>query len=105
MFRRLFFTFSLFHLAILAGIILVTWSPGHLVTWSSAFGGAAMVAVLASLVLSARLTRRLRRRLDALTAAVDKLGEGHNGQRVFTERRDEIGELVLAFNRMSEQLD
>ncbi|HTU90787.1 MAG TPA: ATP-binding protein [Gemmataceae bacterium] len=109
MFRRFFSTFALSHLAILAVLALVlaleTQDAELRVRNLTRVVGAAVVAVLASLGLSARLTRRLRRPLDALTAAADKLGEGHNGQRVFAEGHDEIGELVLAFNRMSGHLD
>jgi two-component system phosphate regulon sensor histidine kinase PhoR len=74
----------------------------RIVLW---IGGAAGIAVLASLGLSARLARKWRRPLLALIGAADKLGEGNSGQRVFTEGQDEIGALVRAFNRMSEQLD
>ncbi|HTU20689.1 MAG TPA: ATP-binding protein [Gemmataceae bacterium] len=109
MFRRFFSTLVLSHLAILAVLALVLalgTTDADLRLWNvSLVGVAAMVAVLASALLSARLTRRLRRPLDALMAAADKLGEGHNGQRVFTEGKDETCQLVLAFNRMSELLD
>jgi two-component system phosphate regulon sensor histidine kinase PhoR len=109
MFRRFFSTLVLSHLAILAGLVLVVAvAPPDIETRSRMvflIGGAAVVAVLGSFVVSARLARHLRRPLRALIGAADKLGEGHAGQRVFTEGQDEIGALVRAFNRMSEQLD
>jgi two-component system, OmpR family, phosphate regulon sensor histidine kinase PhoR len=109
MFRRFFSTLVLSHLAILAILALVlalgTRDADLRMRNATQVAATAVAAVLASLVLSARLARRLRRPVDALTAAADKLGEGHNGQRVFTEGKDEIGDLVRTFNRMSEQLD
>jgi two-component system phosphate regulon sensor histidine kinase PhoR len=109
MFRRFFSTLALSHLAVLVGLALVlvlgTRDADLRVRQVTLIGGTAVIAVLASLVLSARLARRLRRPLDALIGAAGKLGEGNSGQRVFTEGQDEIGELVWAFNRMSEQLD
>jgi two-component system phosphate regulon sensor histidine kinase PhoR len=109
MFRRFFSTLALSHLVILAVLALLiafgTRDPDLRVQQVTLVAGAAVVAVLLSLVLSARLARRLSRPLDALMGAADKLGEGNSGQRVFTERQDEIGDLVRAFNRMSEQLD
>lgn len=109
MFRRFFSTIGLSHLAILAVLALVltlgTHDPEVRIRQAMLVAGAAVVAVMVSLVLSARLARRLRRPLDALMGAADKLSEGKSGQRVFTERQDELGDLVRSFNRMSEQLD
>ncbi len=109
MFRRFFSTFILSHLAILAGLALVlalgTKDDELRARIVLVVGGAAVVAVLMSLALSARLARKWKRPLRALIAAADKLGEGNGGQRVFTEGQEEIGELVRTFNRMSEQLD
>lgn len=109
MFRRLFSSIALSHLFILAVLALVLAlgaKDAESRMWNvSVAGGAAAMAVLMSLVLSVRLTRRLRRPLDALTAAAAKLAEGHSDQRVFAEGRDTIGELMRTFNGMSEQLD
>lgn len=109
MFRRIFSTLVLSHLVILAGLALIValWTPDaamrlHLV---QGIGSAAAAAVVLSFLLSARLARRLSGPLRALLGAAAKLSEGNSGQRVFSEGQDEIGELVSAFNRMSEQLD
>jgi two-component system, OmpR family, phosphate regulon sensor histidine kinase PhoR len=109
MFRRFFSTFVLSHLTILAVLALVlalgARDPDLRLRQMMLIGGAAVVAVILSLVLSARLARLQRRPLDALRSAADKLSEGKSGQRVFTGRQDEIGDLVRGFNLMSEQLD
>jgi two-component system, OmpR family, phosphate regulon sensor histidine kinase PhoR len=109
MFRRFFSTFVLSHLAILAVLALVlalgTGDPDLRLQEVILVAGAGVVALILSLAVSARLARRLRRPLDALMGAADKLSEGKSGQRVFTERRDEIGDLVRSFNHMSEHLD
>src|SRR5579884_2522744 len=109
MFRRFFFTLLFSNLVILAGLaLIVTVGTGdaHTRLWMMLLlGGAAAAAVPMSFVLSARLARRLGRPVRALMGVADKIGEGNSGQRVFSEGQDEIGELVSAFNRMSERLD
>jgi two-component system phosphate regulon sensor histidine kinase PhoR len=109
MFRRFFLTLMLSQLAILAGLALVvavgTRDAATRLRVVLLIGGAVVVAVPICSVLSARLARRMGRPLRDLIGVADKLGEGNSGQRVFTEGQDEIGELVWAFNRMSEQLD
>ena len=109
MFRRFFSTLALSHLAVLAGLALVVSLTARDAETRtrivSMIGAAAAIAVMMSLGLSARLARKWKRPLRTLIAAADKLGEGNGGQRVFTEGQDEIGDLVRAFNRMSERLD
>ncbi len=109
MFRRFFTTLALSHLAILVGLALVvilkTPDTEALLRNLARIGVAAVIAVALSLYLSVRLTRNLRRPLRAIINAADKLGDGKSGQRVFIGGRDEIAEVVKAFNRMSEQLD
>jgi two-component system phosphate regulon sensor histidine kinase PhoR len=109
MFRRLFSTFTLFFLAVLAGLALLlalaTRDAESRLRGVLLVGGAAVVAVLGSLFLSRRLARRLSRSVDALIGVADKLGEGASGQHIFTEGHDEIDELGRSFNRMSERLD
>jgi two-component system phosphate regulon sensor histidine kinase PhoR len=109
MFRRLFSTFTLLMLAILAGTALIIAVGARdaevRLRGLVLVGGAAVVAVLGSLALSLRLARRFSWPLHTLIGVADKLSDGAGGQRVFTNRRDEMGELVRAFNRMSERLD
>ncbi|HEY7156270.1 MAG TPA: ATP-binding protein [Gemmataceae bacterium] len=109
MFRRLFASFTLLMLAIFAAMALVIAAAVQDADMRrrglTLIGGAAGVAVLGGSILSARLIRRWRRPLQALIGVADKLSEGAGGQHVFTYSRDEIGELVGAFNRMSERLD
>ncbi|HTU89845.1 MAG TPA: ATP-binding protein [Gemmataceae bacterium] len=109
MFRRFFSTLVLSHLSILSGLALVVAlaTPDadtrlRIVLW---IGCAALAAVPVSFLLSVRMARRLGRPLRALIGVAGKVGEGNSGQRVFSEGEDEIGELVWAFNHMSEQLD
>ncbi len=109
MFRRLFSTFTLFFLALLAGVALVialgAKDPELRRQGVVRIGVTAAVAVLGVVVLSTRLARRWRRPIESLIAAANKLSDGASGPRVFTDGQDEIGELVRAFNRMSERLD
>jgi two-component system phosphate regulon sensor histidine kinase PhoR len=109
MFRRFFSSFTLLILAVFAGMALVIALGARdaevRLRGLVLVGSAAAAAVLGSLAVSARLARRLSRPMRALIGAAEKLGEGAGGQRVFTDGREEIGELAQAFNRMGERLD
>jgi two-component system phosphate regulon sensor histidine kinase PhoR len=109
MFRHLFSAFTLLMLANLGGMALVLAlfaRDGEMrLRGLGLLGTGTIVAVLGSLALSLRLARRWSRPLHALIGVADKIGEGAGGQRVFTDRHDELGELVRAFNQMSERLD
>jgi two-component system phosphate regulon sensor histidine kinase PhoR len=109
MFRRLFSAFLLMHLSILAGMALVvalgTQDERVRQKGVALIGGAAVIAVIGSLIVSFRLARRWSHRFDALIGVVDKLGEGISGQHVFPDGHEEIDELGRTFNRMSERLD
>jgi signal transduction histidine kinase len=48
--------------------------------------------------------KRMTNPLNALTKGVKVLGEGNLGEKVPVETEDEIGELAIAFNQMSESL-
>ena len=63
----------------------------------------ALTAVLA-LLIAVVLQRQVLRPLARLTQSIRALGEGHRGAPLPVERRDELGELAEAFNRMAEQL-
>ena len=59
------------------------------------------LAGLTALVLS----RQVLRPLSSLTRSIRALGEGAPGPPLPVQRRDELGEVAEAFNRMAEQLD
>ncbi len=59
------------------------------------------VTLLASFWLAGALTRPLKE----LTAAAEKMAAGHLRQRVRVRGRDEIAQLALAFNTLSERLE
>jgi two-component system phosphate regulon sensor histidine kinase PhoR len=109
MLRRFFSTLVLSHLVILAGLALIasltTRDAETRLQIVLLIGGAATVAIPLCLFLSARMARHFSRPLRSLIGAADKLGDGNGGQRVYSDRQDEVGELVQSFNRMSEQLD
>ena len=109
MFRRFLSAFGLLFLAILAGSALVVVvgarDADERLHGLVLIGGAAAMAVLGGLALCARTVRRMKQPLTGLIGVIEKLGEGASGQRAFSEGRDEIGELVRAFNGMSERLD
>ncbi len=62
--------------------------------------GAVVVALLLGIFLSRSLTHPLRE----LTRATHAIAEGELSQQVSVRSRDELGELALAFNKMSAQL-
>jgi signal transduction histidine kinase len=60
---------------------------------------------LATAVVAFPLTRRLTRRLETLKTHVEALGEGHLGERVPVEGRDEIAQLAQSFNATADQIE
>ncbi len=60
-----------------------------------------LVALLVLLLLTARVLSPVR----ALTRAVERLGEGHRGERVAVAGAHELAALSQAFNRMAESLE
>jgi nitrogen fixation/metabolism regulation signal transduction histidine kinase len=59
---------------------------------------------LVSLATLVVLAHRISRPIQRLTAGLERLAGGNLTTRVETERRDEIGRAILAFNHMAEQL-
>ena len=64
----------------------------------------ALTAVLA-LLIAVVLQRQVLRPLAHLAQSIRALGEGRRGPPLPVKRRDELGELAEAFNRMTERLD
>ena len=60
--------------------------------------------VIALVLVALPLTRSIVRPLERLRALSRALGDGDLAVRAPTERRDEIGDLARAFNRMAEQI-
>lgn len=60
----------------------------------------ALLAMLLALLIAERTARPVRR----LTRLADRLAEGDLSVRLFTSKRDEVGQLAQAFNHMAEQL-
>ena len=65
-----------------------------------AMGGAMLVALIMAVILSRTLIHPIR----ALTQAAQNITEGHLEQEVKVGAKDEIGQLAMAFNRMSEEV-
>ena len=63
-----------------------------------------LAVLILSLLLSRYLARRIARPLGALAEATRKVAEGDLDHRVDVEATDEIGQLVVAFNRMTDDL-
>ena len=63
--------------------------------------GAGLVALLLGVILARTLTHPLR----DLTSAIHAMGKGNLKQYVTVTSKDEIGELAVAFNSMSSELD
>ena len=66
---------------------------------------AGLVALLVASLLSYLLTRRVLRPLFQMTEASRQIAAGNFTARVEATRRDEIGELGTAFNRMADSLE
>ncbi len=69
-------------------------------TLALAAGGAALFAIVLGVVLARTIVRPVR----ALTAAAQHMARGELGQAVSVQSRDEVGELAMAFNQMSADL-
>ncbi len=70
-----------------------------------AFGVAGALALLAATFLGLRISRSITRPLQELEAGAQAISRGEYGRQVPVERRDEVGRLAQAFNRMAQQLD
>lgn len=66
--------------------------------------GAVLLSALLILVLSVRLARRLRRRLDLLAQGAEAIAAGRLDHRIAAGGGDEIGTLSLAFDSMAAKL-
>ena len=66
---------------------------------------ASLVALVAAVVLSFLLTRRVLRPLSDMAEVIRRISAGDYSARVQTVSRDEVGELGLAFNRMADSLE
>lgn len=67
-------------------------------------GGATAVALVLAAASAIGLLRTILRPVDDLTRSARAVGDGQFDQVVTADTRDEIGELVTAFNRMTVQL-
>ena len=86
--------------AVPAGDVTEAWAqllPRLLI----AGGSAALVAVVASAWLSARITRPI----VEMTRASQAMARGEYGQRIEVRGRDEVADLARAFNQMAQQVD
>lgn len=73
------------------------------VQWAALVG--ALGAIALALILGILFARSLTRPLTALTEATRALARGELGRRVDVHSRDELGQLGLAFNQMSGDLE
>ncbi len=65
--------------------------------------GVGMVIILSAIPLGFLVIRRIMAPLDRLASAMDRFSQGELGVRAPGGRRDEIGRLETAFNRMADQ--
>ena len=63
-----------------------------------------LLLILFSVLASIYFTKRILRPIRQTTETVRKIGQGHLEQKVEVESDDEIGQLALEFNRMTERL-
>ncbi|MEU4421570.1 HAMP domain-containing sensor histidine kinase [Actinoplanes sp. NPDC024001] len=76
---------------------------GRTVAWSWVVG-AAGAALLAGLVVSAYVSRRLARPLVALAEAARRFAAGERAARAHTQAPGELGEVALAFDTMADEV-
>lgn len=93
---------------VVAGHALVSLSIGSI---QSSFERTAQVLLLAAMLMmvlaiaiGAWMSRRMARPVEELVAAADRLGSGDYDIKLDTHRRDELGKLAAAFNRMARSL-
>lgn len=89
---------------------LVSWIPRQLVLHAAneMFNGilfTAVVLILFSVFLVLFLSHRIARPLKMLQRKMTQIGEGRFAVRVPIERNDEVGELAVALNRMSDEIE
>jgi signal transduction histidine kinase len=60
--------------------------------------------IFAAMVASMLLARRLVRPIKRMQVAAERIGEGHYEERIELDRRDELGQLATALNRMAASL-
>jgi len=66
---------------------------------------AVTASVLAALLVSFILSRRITAPVRTLTLATQHIADGHYGERVQVDGRDEIAQLAARFNQMAAQLE
>jgi histidine kinase len=66
---------------------------------------AVIVAMAVAIVVSVILSRSIIAPVRDMTAASQRIAEGHYGERVLTRGADELGELAGRFNQMAEKLE
>jgi len=62
---------------------------------------AAIIAVVLSLYVSKKITKPI----DTLTVAANEIADGDFGRKIYITAQDQIGELAIAFNKMSSNLN
>lgn len=60
-----------------------------------------IAAIIVSLIVGTFIARHITRPLHMVTVAADKMAQGELNQSINVNRKDEIGQLAVAFNRMS----
>jgi methyl-accepting chemotaxis protein len=84
------------------GVTAVVGVLGAREGWPPLLSG--VVATTIALALVQVLARGLTVPLRAMAAAARAMADGEHGRQVSVSSRDEVGELALAFNRMSAEL-
>jgi two-component system phosphate regulon sensor histidine kinase PhoR len=107
MFWRVTIPFAVLLLAVATAfglaIAMLADGPGR-ATLLLIAAGLAAVGLTGVFLLGARLSRRVGRPLQQMARAAERLGQGGESGRVFTEGHDEVGALGHAFNRMGSAL-
>jgi signal transduction histidine kinase len=65
----------------------------------------ALIAIAAALVVVQVIARGMIAPMRAMARAAEAMARGEHGHRVAVNRRDEVGQLAVSFNRMSAELE
>ena len=62
------------------------------------------LAIVLAMVIAYMMSNKITRPIDELTSAAKEISQGHYEQKIYTQSKDQIGELTHSFNRMRESL-
>jgi two-component system phosphate regulon sensor histidine kinase PhoR len=62
------------------------------------------LAIILAMIIAYMMSNKITKPIDELTSAAKDISQGHYEQKIYTQSKDQIGELTQSFNRMRESL-